>query len=312
MHHLLSKATVHITRLNGCLLLFAVGALFGLSVPLSKLAAEVEAQPIGLALWVNIIVGASCLTITIIRGRMPVISADVIRFVFLWGLVGAVGGDVLLFWIVQELPASTVSILLVCEGFIVFGYVTIRDKLQVNRKNMAGLAVGMFGMVLLISNGVSFSAVGAPVWIILALSVPLMFAAEDLLISDWTPPGVDFVALTGLAAIAGSVMLLPVAWYLDDLIVLSWVLSQLEIAIVCIAISSALGTLLMVRLLTEMGPVYGSQAGYTITFAGIAWSMVLLGERLNSGTLFALLLLLTGLLIVEPRKPIPLVSTKFV
>ncbi len=312
MHQRLPGLSGQARKLNGCLLLFAIGALFGLSVPLSKLASELEAQPIGLALWVNIIAGVLCLTIAALRRRLPVINRRLCRFVLLWGLLGAVGGDVLLFWVVQHLPASTVSIILVCEGFIVYGCVAARGRTPSGVKNFSGLAIGMLGILTLIGNGASFAAAGEPMWILLALTVPAVFAAEDLLICGSMPGGTqDFLALTGLAAIAGSVMLLPIAWYLNDFIALNWNPSQLEIAVVCIAASSALGTWLMVHLMTGMGAVYGSQTGYTITFAGIAWSILLLGERLNAGTLIALSLLFIGLMVVEPRTLKPEAAKEF-
>ncbi len=311
MHQLLPGLSGKARKLNGCLLVFAVGALFGLSVPLSKLASELEAQPIGLALWVNMLAGVICLTIAVFRRQLPVFNRRLCRFVLLWGLLGTVGGDVLLFWLVQHLPASTVSIMLVCEGFIVYGCVAARGKHPSSGKNLSGLAIGMLGILVLIGNGASFATAGEPVWILLALSVPAVFAAEDLLICESMPDTRDFLALTGFAAIAGSAMLLPFAWYLHEFIALNWVPSQLEIAIVCIAASSALGTWLMVHLVTGMGAVYGSQTGYTITFAGIAWSILLLGERLNVGTLIALSLLFTGLMVVEPRQPKPQVVKEF-
>ncbi len=311
MHQLLPGIFGNARKLNGCLLLFAVGALFGLSIPLSKLASEMEAQPIGLALWVNIIAGVLCLTIAAFRRQLPVIDGRLCRFVLLWGLLGTVGGDVLLFWVVQHLPASTVSIILVCEGFIVYGCVAARGKAPSSRKNLSGLAVGMLGILTLIGNGASLATAGEPVWILLALAVPAVFAAEDLLICGSMPETRDFLALTGFAAMTGSAMLLPIAWYMNDFITLNWIPSQLEIAVVCIAASSALGTLLMVHLMTGMGAVYGSQAGYTITFAGIAWSIVLLDERLNAGTLIALSLLFIGLMVVEPQKPDSAVKSGF-
>ena len=301
MQQILPGISCRTTRLNGCLLLFVIGALFGLSVPLSRLASDIEAHPVGLALWVNILVGIMCLSITLCRRRLPVIHGRLLRFVLLWGLLGVVGGDVLLFWIVPHLPASTVSIILVCEGFIVYGCLLIRGRAQSGRKNLTGLAIGMLGILMLIGYGESLAAAGDPIWILLALSVPAVYAAEDLLICGSMPEGADFLALTGYSAFAGSLMLLPIAWYLDDFIALHWIPSQLEIAIVCIAASSALGTFLMVQLMVGMGAVYGSQTGYTITFAGIAWSIVLLGEHLTVGMLLALSLLFVGLLFVEPQ-----------
>lgn len=297
-------------NLRGLFLLVSIGTLFGLSVPLSKLATEIEAHPVGLALWVNALTGSFCLIATVIRGRMPVFTMRLLRFVCLWGLLGSVGGDLLLFWFVQHLPASTLSIILVCEGFIVYGFVALFRSGRPSSRNLASLVLGMLGMILLLSHGTTLSSVGEPVWILLALSVPAVFAAEDLLIADSTPAAHDFLALTGLAALAGSLMLLPIAWYTNDFIALSWTPDRLELAIVCIAASTALATLLMVSLMTNMGAVYGSHSGYTITFAGVGWSCVLLGERLSLGALLAMVLLLVGLLIAEPRNPVKIRPTQ--
>ncbi|MGQ7847350.1 DMT family transporter [Granulosicoccus sp. 3-233] len=292
------------TRLTGCLRLLAIGALFGLSVPLSRLAAEIESHPVGLALWVNMLVGAMCLLIAVCRRSLPIMHARLLRFVCLWGMLGVVGGDVLLFWVVPHLPASTVSIILVCEGFIVYACLLLRGKVRTSRRSLIGLVMGMLGILMLIGNGDTIATAGEPVWILLALSIPAVFAAEDFLICSSMTEDSDFLALTGYSAILGSMMLLPVAWFLNDFIALSWVPSQLEIAIVCIALSSALGTFLMVQLMVNLGALYGSQTGYTITFAGVVWSIVLLGERLSLGTLLALVLLILGLLCVEPVKKV--------
>lgn len=302
MQEILPGISDRTLRLNGCLKLFAIGALFGLSVPLSRLASDIEAHPVGLALWVNVLAGVMCLLISFYRRRLPALKGRLLRFVLAWGLLGVVGGDVLLFWVVPHLPASTVSIILVCEGFIVYGCLLVRGRAPSDPKSLFGLATGMLGILLLIGTGASITSTGDLVWVLLALSVPAVFAAEDLLICGSMPEGSDFLALTGYSAIAGSLMLLPVAWYLNDFIALSWIPSHLEIAIVGIAASSALGTLLMVQLMVSMGAVYGSQAGYTITFAGIAWSVFLLGEKVTVGALLALALLIVGLLLVDPQK----------
>jgi drug/metabolite transporter (DMT)-like permease len=56
-----------------------------------------------------------------------------------------------------------------------------------------------------------------------------------------------------------------------------------------------------VHLIRTAGAVFSSQSSFVITFAGIAWSIILLGERLPSVAWFALVLLVIGLLLVGPK-----------
>jgi len=51
------------------------------------------------------------------------------------------------------------------------------------------------------------------------------------------------------------------------------------------------------------GPVFASQSAYIITLAGVAWGMVLFGERHSVYIWAALALVLAGSALVTPRVP---------
>ncbi|MBM7066892.1 hypothetical protein [Actibacterium sp. 188UL27-1] len=50
------------------------------------------------------------------------------------------------------------------------------------------------------------------------------------------------------------------------------------------------------------GSVFAVQVSYFVTIFGIGWSMLLLGERFASGFWLALVLMLGGLFLVQPRR----------
>ncbi|TIV08922.1 MAG: response regulator, partial [Mesorhizobium sp.] len=65
------KLRQNIRTFRGGLLLLACGGLWGLVVPLSKMASIIEAHPVGLALLIDTIGAAVCIGISVNRKTMP-------------------------------------------------------------------------------------------------------------------------------------------------------------------------------------------------------------------------------------------------
>lgn len=291
-----------IRTLKGGGLLLLVGTIFGLAVPMSKIAVEIEAHPFGLSLWINGISAVICLSISIFRKTLPSPNWYLLRTLFLWGLIGNAGSEVLLFWSAQRLPASTIAILIVCEGLMVFAYAIVTKQEATTLRRFVGLITGLVGIVVLITTYEGSTTNSSLIWMAIALTVPACYAFEDIVIAAKLPENLDFIAAFGLASLFGVLCLLPVSWLTNDLIAINLIPGRIEIAIYCLALTSIVGTVFLARLLISTGAVFGSQAGYIITFAGIAWSIVLLGEQLSLMTWIAVGLLIAGLVLVEPKR----------
>ena len=95
--------------------------------------------------------------------------------------------------------------------------------------------------------------------------------------------------------------MVPIAWYQDGFVAISLIPGKFELGLIVWSVITVGSMLLLVRLITTAGAVFGSQAAYVMTFAGIFWSMLLLGETLTSGTWLALGIVCIGLLLVEPK-----------
>jgi len=68
---------------------------------------------------------------------------------------------------------------------------------------------------------------------------------------------------------------------------------------------------LYIRLIAMAGAVFGSQSAYAITVAGIAWSVLLLGEALTLWTGVALFLIVLGLALVGPKSEAGNIDVEF-
>ena len=286
--------------LKGVLLLLAAGGVLGLGVPLSRMASGLSEKPIGLSIWVLLVTAFFGITLSAIRKKLPRMSTEALRFIFVWGIITA-GSQVLLFWIAGRLQASLLSIILVSEGFIVFGIAAILRLEKPKAKRLIGLFAGFIGVLVIVLIGDQFNVVTNWIWVGLALTIPALYAIEDLQIAAKLPEEWDIVGAVGIVSLAALLLVLPVALLFDEFVMLDLTMDKLTLVLVLLAAKTLIGTALTVLLLKTSGAVFGSQAGYIVTFSGIAWSLGLLDETLPLMAWVALGMMLVGLILVEPK-----------
>ncbi len=301
------KLRQQVRTLKSSGVLLAVGVVSGLGVVLSRIAAEVEAHPFGIALWVNIVVTLLCLSHAAYRGALPKYDRRLAMVIGLWALLSTVISESIIFLVAQQLPASIIALILVTEGFMVFAFASFIGIEKANIRRLVGFGIGLIGILLVIfstseSVGVSnfwFTAT-------IALLAPLGYALRTLLITIKLPDDIDMVAATGLCSGAAVLLLIPLVIAFDDFVPLS--LSggsgsvSFVLAVILFGIVSSVGVTLRVSLIRSAGAVFASQSSFVVTFAGIAWSIILLGEALPVIAWLALALLVVGLILVGPKE----------
>lgn len=299
------KLRQSIRTFRGALLLIACGALWGLVVPLAKMASEIEAHPAGLAILIDGIGAALCIGISLKRGTMPRLASlgrSDVRFIVLFALVSAVLNQLLVYWMASQLPAFIVSIVIVLEGFIVFLFAALMRTEVPSVKRFIGLGLGLVGIVVILLFGMPVNIAAHWVWVGLALLIPVTYAVEDIFIAERRPARIDTIALFGLVQVVSVIMLIPIAAASNDFVPLELLAGQTGIIVLLMAAASNLAMLLFMLLIKTTGAVFGSQTAYAGTAAGIGWSMLLLGEAVPMLTWGALALVFLGLLMVEPKQ----------
>lgn len=281
-------------------LLVAAGVLFGLNVPLAKVAVTATGSPVALSLWVNAVTATLCLLASAARGAWPSWRGEHLRFALAWGLIGAALAEVLLFRAATYLPASTLSGIIVTKSFVVYVLIARLGHEPANARRLAGLLLGLAGVIVIVATRDVTTNAGPVLWTVLAFAVPLCFAAEDVLLATRRPSDLDLVTAIGLASLVAVLALAPLALFIGAPLSPSAMPPRIVALVLSIALVSSVATLLQARLLATFGAVFGSQTSYVTTLAGIVWAVLLLGETLAAGLWIALGLLLAGLLLVGP------------
>lgn len=299
------KLRQSIRTFRGALILIACGALWGLVVPLAKMASSIEADPVGLAILIDALGAALCIGISLKRGTLPKLSSlgrGDISFIFQFAILSAVLNQVLVYWMASQLPAFIVSIVIVLEGFIVFLFAALMRTERPNVKRFLGLGLGLAGIAVILLFGMPVDAAANWIWIGVALLIPVTYAAEDIFIAERRPARIDTIALFGLVQVASVAILIPIAAVSDGFVPLDLLAGQTGIIVVLMAAAANLAMLLFMLLVSTTGAVFASQTAYASTAAGIGWSMLLLGEAVPMLTWAALALVIVGLLMVEPKQ----------
>lgn len=299
------KLRQSIRTFRGALILIACGALWGLVVPLAKLASEVEAHPVGLAILIDTLGAVLCIGISLKRGTMPKLKSlgrGDISFIVTFALLSAVLNQVLVYWMASQLPAFIVSIVIVLEGFIVFLFAALMRTEVASLKRFVGLGLGLVGIIVVLLFGMPVNIAANWLWVGLALLIPVTYAAEDLFIAERRPAKIDTIALFGMVQVVSVAMLIPIAIATNDFVPFEQLSGQTGIIVVLMATASNAAMLLFMWLIKTTGAVFGSQTAYAGTAAGIGWSMLLLGEAVPLLTWGALALVIIGLLMVEPKQ----------
>ena len=287
--------------LRNVLLLLVAGIVLGASIPLSRMASELQPHPFGVALWVSVVTAVLGLGSAAVRGRLPRMTPALMHLSLSWGALNAVA-FVLIFWVARHLSGSAFSIVIVCEGFIVFVIAALARVEPVSLKRLAGVATGFVGIVSLILASGDSTVDGGSIWFVVALLVPLNFALEDLLVAARMPPDVDVGAMAGSCMLVSALLLLGPAWLLGDLVPLTLAAGPFELLVLLLALKSLVGMALFTMLMTSAGALFGSQLGYVKALAGIVWSMVVLNESMSPLAWLSFAIILCGLFLVESRK----------
>lgn len=300
------KLNQQLRTMRGVGLLLATGVVSGLGVSLSRMAAAEAPHPFGIVLWVNIITAMICFTSAFYRGRMPRMNKSLMGVFLLWALFSSIMGEAVVFWVAQHLQASYIALILVCEGFLVFAFASAMGIEKASWRRLLGFAVGLLGVALVIFATQKLEGSNPWLWALVALIAPIGYAMRTILVTLKLPDEVDMLAATGYSSVGAIILVLPIVIVRDDFIPLHTVFSSgsgvLALAIILFGIVSAAGVTMRVHLIRSAGAVFASQSSFVITFAGIAWGIILLGESLPKEAWIALMLLVIGLLLVGPKE----------
>ena len=285
-------------RWSFVLVLAVLGVGWGSTQSLGKIAVSTGHQPFGLIFW-QLVIGAIVLGIvSAVRGRGLVFTKEALTFYGVVAVIGTLIPNATFYAAVSHLPAGIMSILISTVPMLAFPLALALGLDRFTLSRLAGLALGLTGVAMIAAPGAG-GAVSLG-WLMLAMVGPLFYAIEANFVARGGTAGMDAVQAMFGVSVVGMVLAAPIALGTGQ-----WVdpfpMGRAEWALVASSVVHAIVYASYVWLASKAGSVFASQCAYLVTASGVFWAMALLGERFSPLIWLALVVMLAGVALVQPR-----------
>ncbi|NBZ87278.1 DMT family transporter [Stagnihabitans tardus] len=280
-------------------LVLALGAGWGMTQPLGKIATSSGHPAFGLVFWQLVTCILVLGLITLVRRRGIGWRREHLGFFVMVALLGTVVPNFTFYTSAAQLPSGIMSIIISTIPLIAFPINLALKMDHFDLKRAMGLALGLTGVLMIALPQSSLPDRAMLAFLPIAMIGPLCYALENTYVAHKGLGGLDAIsAMLGVSCVAacmvGVLMLVTGQGYIPGA---TWPDAAL-------AISSALHGLLyatFVWLAARTGAVFASQSSYVTTVSGVTFAMLFLGERPSPWIWAAMVVLLAGMTLVKPR-----------
>lgn len=283
-------------------LLIVMGAGWGITQPLAKIAVSEGYRHFGLIFW-QLVIGAVLLGgITLARGRRLPMQARHLRLYLVIALVGTIFPNTASFEAARHLPSGILSITLSLVPMFAFPIALSLGLDRVSFRRIAGLGLGLISVLLLIGPEASLPDQAMVAWIPLALIAPFFYGLEGNVVARWGTEGLDPVQVLFGASIIGALIALPLALGTGHFIDPRGPWGAPDAAMVASSVIHAVVYSSYVWMVGRAGSVFAAQVAYLVTGFGVVWAILLLQESYTPYVWASLVLMFAGISLVNPRR----------
>lgn len=291
------------TQLGLMSALLIIGAVWGLTLPLMKIAVSTGYDAFGLIFWQLVFSLIYFCLVSVIQWRAsPLKLTKSHGIVFLAiAISGTLAPATASYIAVGHIPAGiyAITISLVPMFALPIAIVLRLEGLELRRA--CGVALGLCAIIVLVAPSTSLPDASKTVFVLIACLASLCYAIEDNFVGKFTLRGLTPVqALAGASAL-GLVIITPVAFGTGQWISLNRVWGAPEWAILSMGLLHGFAYTGYVWLVGRAGPVFAAQVAYLVTGFGVFWSIVILREIYSGWVWLALVLMMIGLFLVQPK-----------
>lgn len=282
--------------------LVVIGAGWGATQPLTKVAVSEGYRQFGLVFWQMIITGILMVSICVLTRRSIPFNLTTLGTYLVIALIGTILPNAASYQAIVHLPAGLMAILLSLVPMLAFPVAIMLGNETFGWARFAGLFFGLLGVVLIVAPEASLPDRAMLIFIPLAIVAPFFYAFEGNYVARWGTSGLDALQVLAGASIVGAVVALPLALFSGQWIDPRVIWDAPEYAFVASSLIHGLVYAGYVWLVSQAGPVFAAQVSYLVTAFGVFWAMIFLGERYSIWVWLAFGVLMIGLTLVQPRR----------
>ncbi|MEM1237872.1 MAG: DMT family transporter [Pseudomonadota bacterium] len=282
-------------------ILVLLGAGWGITQPLAKIAVSTGYKPFGLIFWQLAIATVVLGVVSVARGKGLPFRRGPMRVYLMIAFIGTLIPNSASYQAVVHLQAGLMSVLLSIIPMMAFPVALLLGLDRFTVPRFLGLLLGLAGVLLIVLPDASLPEPGLVVWVFVALIAPACYAWEGNLVARFGLEGLDPVQALCGASLVGTIIALPLATGTGQFFNPAAEWSRADLAIIASSLIHAVVYTTYVWLVSRAGPTFAIQVSYLVTGSGVFWAMLLLGEGYSPFIWAALGLMLAGMALVQPR-----------
>lgn len=280
------------------LLLLALGAIWGVSTTIAKVAVTTGMSPIAYGFWQCVIAALLLLSISAVRRRWPPIDRRHLFYYVFTGLIGLAIPALNMYAAVARIPAGLMASIVATAPLMTYALALLARTERFDALRGLGILVGLGGALMILLPRSSLPTEDMVFWAAIALATPALYAVNAVVAGRLMPAADALTLAAGMvtsAALgfgAGVVIFggMTLPWPPD---------SPAALATFWHGVSSVAAYALYFQIIRLAGAVYMSQVGYLVIAIGVAAGMIVFDERHSVWVWLAITAMLVGLTLVN-------------
>jgi drug/metabolite transporter (DMT)-like permease len=281
--------------------LVILGAAWGITQPLSKIAVSEGYRHVGIIFWQFALGSVLLGVIALIRGQRLPLGRRHVFFYFVIAIIGTLLPNTASYSAAVHLPAGVLSIFISLVPMMAFVIAMTMGLDRFSTMRLLGLSLGLTAIVLIAAPEAGLPDPAMVAWLPIAMIAPAFYALESNYVAWNGTVGMDPVQVLLGASLVGTVLSLPLALGMGQWINPLPPYGAPDFAVIASSFAHALAYTGYVWLVGQAGPVFAAQVSYLVTGFGILWAKLILGETYSAWVWAALGVMFLGLLLVQPR-----------
>ena len=284
------------------LILIILGLGWGLSFTLGKIAITAGGTPIGLTFWQSLFSGLILLAYVFFRHGKIIIPKKMFLPIVIITFLSVVIPNIIFYACVEHLDAGVLSISVsVIPLFTYLIAMGLRmDKFKVRR--VIGLITGFCALLILILPENSLPDKRDIPWVLPALNCALCYALENIYIDRLALQNFGPIRLVCAVSFVSAIITFLLSLVMDQFFILQPTNLHLFISTLGLGFISATAYSIFIYLIGRAGSVFSSQVGYLVTFFGVVWGIIILGESHSVFVWISLAMIMMGIFLVQPKQ----------
>ena len=287
--------------MNWFILIF-LGIAWGLTFPLSKIAAMSGGSPLGLTFWQNIVSGIILLMVVVWKYGSLKINRSLYKFILVVTFLAGIFPNIILYSAAFHIDSGVLAISVSLVPMFTYLLALCFGVDTFSLFRFLGLVLGFFALLILLLPENSLPDRSDVPWVLLSLLCALFYSLENIYIDKIRPENFGPIRIACALSITTAIISLPISVVSGQFFIPNFDNPDLLYSILVIGLISAIGYSTFIYLIGLAGSVFAGQTGYLVTFFGVVWGIVLLSEVHSYFVWTSFLLIMIGIFFVRPRE----------